>query len=215
MSIGSDRIPDVDRPNEQSKPAAVAAEARTAASNVASDAGDGLKQAAGEVATQAQNVAGEAKRQLSSVVHQTRSELTDQAATRTSQAAAGLRTLADQVQALAQGRPQDAGDLAGYLDDARARITKFSTRLDEGGPQGLVDDVSSFARRRPVVFLAAAAGAGFLVGRLARAGRAATRSDDSDSTVAIAPSSAPALAPPIPSASAGAEFGTPVAATLP
>ncbi len=212
MSIESDRIPEVDRPGEQSKPAAVAAEAKSAATGVATEAGDGVKQAAGEVVSQVQEVAGEARRQLSSVVDQTRAELTDQAAARTSQAASGLRTLADQVQALAQGRPGDAGDLAGYLDDARARIAKFSTRLDEGGPQGLVDDVSSFARRRPVVFLAAAAGAGFLVGRLARAGRAATQSGGPATAGAIAPTSATALAPPTPSP---VVFDAPSPATLP
>jgi hypothetical protein len=207
MSIESDRIPDVDRGGGQSKPAAVAADATSAAADVAATAGDGVKQAAGEVVTQVHEVAGEAKRQLSSVVDQTRAELTAQATARTSQAASGLRTLADQVQALAQGRLQEAGDLAGYLDDARARIATFSTRLDQGGPQALIDDVSSFARRRPVVFLAAAAGAGFLVGRLARAGRAATQSAGPS-----APTNTPALAPPTP---APVVFDAPSAASLP
>ena len=47
-----------------------------------------------------------------------------------------------------------------------------------GGPQGLLNDVTDFARRRPVVFLAAAVGTGFMVGRLARAGKAAHDAED-------------------------------------
>ena len=38
------------------------------------------------------------------------------------------------------------------------------------GPEGLVDDVTRFARRRPLVFIGACAGAGFLLTRFVRAG---------------------------------------------
>ncbi|MET0911352.1 MAG: hypothetical protein ABWZ99_17945 [Ilumatobacteraceae bacterium] len=163
--------------DDRSKPAQVADQATTAAADVASTATSSAKDVAGEAATQAKVVAGEAKRQIGNVVDQTRSELSQQAEQRTSQAVGGLRTLSDQVAALADGRPGDAGPLAGFLDEAKAKVSTFADRLDEGGPQGLLDDVTSFARRRPVVFLAAAGAAGFLVGRLARAGRAVHQDD--------------------------------------
>jgi ElaB/YqjD/DUF883 family membrane-anchored ribosome-binding protein len=174
MSIASDpgSVPVDNGADDRSKPAKVADQATTAATDVASTATSGAKDVAGEAATQAKVVAGEAKRQVGNVVDQTRRELSQQAEQRTSQAAGGLRTLSDQVAALADGRPGDAGPLAGYLDDARTRVTTIADRLEEGGAQGLLDDVTDFARRRPVVFLAAAGAAGFLVGRLARAGRA-------------------------------------------
>ena len=174
MSIASDpgSIPIDTETDERSKTAQVADRATTAAGDVTSTATSGAKDVAGEAATQAKVVEGEAKRQVGNVVDQTRHELTQQADQRTRQAAGGLRTLSDQVAALADGRPGDAGPLAGYLDDARARVSTIADRLDEGGPQGLLDDVTDFARRRPVVFLAAAGVAGFVVGRLARAGRA-------------------------------------------
>ena len=56
-----------------------------------------------------------------------------------------------------------------------------------GRPAGLLDDVTDFARRRPIVFLAAAGAAGFVVGRLARAGRA-VQQDDGDAADDPAPS---------------------------
>ncbi|MET0323600.1 MAG: hypothetical protein ABW219_00155 [Ilumatobacteraceae bacterium] len=183
MSITSDPGPTpIDNGADgRSKPAQVANQATSAAADVASTATSGAKDVAGEAATQAKVVAGEAKRQVGNVVDQTRRELTQQAEQRTSQAAGGLRTLSDQVAALADGRPGDAGPLAGYLDDARSRVSTIADRLDEGGAQGLLDDVTDFARRRPVVFLAAAGAAGFLVGRLARAGRA-VQQDNADTT---------------------------------
>jgi len=166
----------------QSKPAKIAGTATSAASDVASTAASGAKEAASEAATQAKVVAGEAKRQLGNVMDKTRQEISTQAEDRTRQAAGGLRTLADQVSALAEGRPHEAGPLVDYLDDAHTRVTSLANRLETGGPQGLIDDVSDFARRRPVVFLAAAVGAGFMVGRLARAGRAAQLDSSSETT---------------------------------
>ena len=62
----------------------------------------------------------------------------------------------------------------------KPRVSAFAERLDTNGPQGLLDDVTLFARRRPIVFLAAAAGAGFMIGRLARAGRAVQHNETGD-----------------------------------
>jgi hypothetical protein len=44
--------------------------------------------------------------------------------------------------------------------------------MEQGGPEGVIQDVAGFARRRPGMFLAGAAGIGFVVGRLVRAGAA-------------------------------------------
>jgi ElaB/YqjD/DUF883 family membrane-anchored ribosome-binding protein len=197
MTIDTDpgSIPVDTGPADRSKPAKVADTATTAASDVATTATSGAKDAASEAATQAKVVAGEAKRQVGHVVDQTRHELSQQADQRTRQAAGGLRTLSDQVSALADGRPGDAGPLAGYLDDARSRVSSLADRLEAGGPQGVLDDVTSFARRRPIVFLAAAGAAGFVVGRLARAGRAVQQ--DSSGTSGGPTAISPATTPPV------------------
>ena len=143
-------------------------------------------------------MAGEAKRQIGTVVDQTRRELSQQADERTRQAAGGLRTLADQAGAFAEGRPDDAGPLAGYLGDVQGRVAAFAERLETNGPQGLLDDVTNFARRRPIVFLAAAVGAGFMVGRLARAGRAVQQDGMAAASSPTGPSTSPAMELPAP-----------------
>ena len=83
--------------------------------------------------------------------------------------------MSDQLQALTEGRPGDAGPLAGYVTDARQQVASFASRLEDRGIEGVVDDVARFARRRPGVFLLAAAGAGFVVGRFVRSGVSVAR----------------------------------------
>jgi hypothetical protein len=58
-----------------------------------------------------------------------------------------------------------AGRTVKTLADATGQLAH---RLDQGGPEGMMSDVSRFARRRPGTFLALSAAAGFAVGRLAR-----------------------------------------------
>lgn len=156
--------------SEQSKPARVADQASSEASNVASTAADGARDVAGEVTTQAKAVAGQAKQQFDGLVGQARDEVRQQAQQRNEQAAGQLRTLSEQLVALADGRPDQAGPLVGYLHDAQDQVRSLASRLEQRGPQGVLDDVTGLARRRPGVFLAAAVGAGFVAGRVLRAG---------------------------------------------
>ena len=70
-------------------------------------------------------------------------------------AAQGLRSLAGELQALSQGRPQEAERLAGWVRSGQQRLQQWSDRLDRGGIDGVVQDLTSFARRRPLAFLGA------------------------------------------------------------
>ncbi len=153
--------------------------AKSAAGDVASTAGDEAKRVAGEAANQARSVIEEAKGQVSGLAGQARDELRAQAADRGQQAAQGLRTLSDQLGALSEGRPQEAGPLTDYLGEARSKVSSYASRLDDRGFEGVLHDVGDFARRRPGVFLAAALGAGFLAGRLVRSGAGSTGEPDS------------------------------------
>ena len=150
---------------------------------------------AGEVTTQAKAVAGEAKDQLATLVSQGRLEVRQQAEQRTAQLVGQLRSLSEQVTALAEGRPDTGGSLVGYLNEAQTRIRGLASRLEQGGTQGLVDDVTRFARRRPGVFLTGAAAAGFVVGRALRAGVASQQDSQQESDPAGAPRSAVADVP--------------------
>ncbi len=168
---------DLDQPGGSPGQASASGSAPAA---VASSAADGAKQVATEAGEQAKQVVGTAKEQLGSLVARTRGELRQQADSGSTKAAGQLRTLSDQVGALAEGRPESAGPLAGLLQEAQDQVGRLAGRIEEGGTQGVVDDVAGFARRRPGLFLAGAVGAGFVVGRLVRSGAAASQSDDGD-----------------------------------
>ena len=126
---------------------------------------------------QAGQVASEATQQVKQLVQQTRSELTEQAATQQKRVASGLRSLSKELSAMAHGseQPGMATDLA---QQAGERANAVASWLEEREPGHVVDEITRFARQRPGAFLALAAGAGFLVGRLGRGLKAAT--DDSN-----------------------------------
>jgi hypothetical protein len=136
---------------------AVARTAQSAAGDIASEAGDQAKVFLEEARTQARDFLSTAQDQLM-----------EQAQDRTQRASMGMRDLADQMRALAEGRPQDAGRMADWARQGQRRLAWWSSRLEQGGPEGLARDVAGFARRRPLAFLGACVGAGFLAGRLVK-----------------------------------------------
>lgn len=147
--------------------------ARNVASATASTASEATKDVAGQVTEQTKAVAVEAKVQAQQMLASTKTEVQQQAEERARQAAGHLREMSTSINALLDGRPYEATQLSGYLQQAQSKIDGVVDRLETAGPQGIVDDVSSFARRRPGAFLVAAGFAGFAIGRLARAGTAA------------------------------------------
>ena len=166
----------------------VAQTAKQEASNVASTAAGSAKQVASEAGTQAKAVAQQAKQQVTTLLDQTKNEVRQTAEQKGQQAAQSLRTVADQLRSLASGQPDQAGQLQQYVQDAQQRVSSFATRLETEGPQAVLQDVTRFARQRPAVFLLAAAGAGFAIGRLVRAGAAASSEQSSDGGAAFASS---------------------------
>jgi hypothetical protein len=179
-NVGTPARHDVSKPNGQdSDETSTAKVVAREASTVASSGVEAAKKVADEASAQVKDVAQQAKAQLTDLVGQTRAEVLQQAQARGEQAARGLRTLSDQIRALSDGRPGEAGPLMSYLDGARERVVGFAETLERRGPQGLLDDVSRFARRKPGAFLLVAATTGFAVGRLVRAGAAASH-DHSD-----------------------------------
>lgn len=147
------------------------------ASTTMSSATEGTKRVADEAAHQTKTVAHEAKAQAQQLMNDTKAEIHQQADARAHQASEGLRTFSSSITALLEGRPDEAEQLRAYLEQAKSKVDAIAARVETRGPQGLVDDLSTFARRRPGAFLVAAGAAGFAAGRLARAG-AATASDE-------------------------------------
>jgi len=67
----------------------------------------------------------------------------------------------------------DASDEQGMATDlvsqAAARVDSAASWLDEREPGAILEEAKSFARQRPGLFIALAAGAGVVAGRLTKA----------------------------------------------
>jgi len=141
--------------------------AKDQAGAVAGTASDAGKHVAGVAGEQAGQVASEASQQVKDLVHQTRGELTEQAAAQQKRVAGGLRSLGEELHSMAQNSEQQ-GPATDLVKQAAERTSKVASWLEDRGPGNVVDEVTRFARQRPGAFLAIAAGAGLLVGRLGR-----------------------------------------------
>ena len=145
----------------------------------AADVTDSAKQAGTQVAQtvkeQAAGVTNEAGRQAKQLLAEAQSELSEQAAQQQQKVAGGLHALADELDGLVRGSEQDgvATDLA---RQAAEKARQIGTWLEERDPGSLLNEVRDFGRRRPGAYLAIAAGAGILAGRLARGLSASTDS---------------------------------------
>jgi hypothetical protein len=153
--------------------------AKDQAKSVASDAKQSGQQVAETAKEQTREVAAEASQQAKELYQQVRSEFGDQAATQHQRAASGLRTLGNELSSMAQGSEQSgvASDLAKQASD---RVHTLAGWLESREPGDVLSEVTSFARRKPGTFLAAAAAVGFLGGRLTRG--LAAESGDNDAT---------------------------------
>jgi hypothetical protein len=122
---------------------------------------------------QAAGVAAEAGRQGRDLLRQGQDQLGEQAAQGQRRLAAQLLSLSEQLSSMADRSGQDgvAADLACH---AASRARDAGQWLAERGPVQVIDEVQAFARRRPAVFVALAAGAGLVAGRLTRGLKAAS-----------------------------------------
>jgi hypothetical protein len=100
-----------------------------------------------------------------------------------------LLSLGDELHSMADasGRGGMAADLA---HQAASNVRYAGQWLDARKPGQVADEVQSFARRRPAVFLALATGAGLVAGRLTRG---LTDADSEDSAAMAAPAVAQGL----------------------
>jgi hypothetical protein len=128
---------------------------------------------AGVAREQASGVAAEAGRQGRDLLRQAQNQLEEQAAQGQRRLAAGLLSLSDELSSMADGSTQGAA-AADLARDAASRARDAGQWLGGRRPAQVVDEVQSFARRRPGVFLALAAAAGLVAGRLTRAMKAAS-----------------------------------------
>lgn len=146
---------------------------------VARTAKQDTRELAGTVRSQAEQVKGELTGQVREMLAETQGQLQQQADAQANRLAGVLSQVGGQAVALASGRPEQAGPLVEYAEQAANWLDSAASHIEERGLEGLATDVVDFARRRPAVFLAGAAVVGFGVGRLVRSGAVSSNGDGS------------------------------------
>lgn len=146
----------------------------------ASQMGDAGRETAHDAKERAREVAHEARDRAHGLADRTRSELRSQAGSQQQRLAEGLRSLGDELSQMAGGTrdPGYASDLVERAGDATRRAAQW---FEDREPTTVLHEVEDFARRRPGVFLAVAAGAGLLVGRFLRGAKDAPDDGGQDS----------------------------------
>ena len=150
--------------------------AKDSAKQVGSDGKDAAKNVAGTAASEAKSVAAEASSQAKDLLGTVTSEVKSQAGAQQGKVTDGLRGISDELRSMAE--KSDNGMVSGLVQQASDRGHTAADWLEGRDASEVLEDVKAFARRKPGTFLALAAGAGLVVGRLTR-GAVANRSSDS------------------------------------
>jgi hypothetical protein len=129
---------------------AVASEAKSAATDVAGTAKEQAADVLSETVTQAKDLTAQVKQQA-----------TEQLGTQHEKITGSLKDLSSQL---------SSGDTSGIvgqvLSEAGSRLQSLADYVERVGPDGLVRDARSYARRNPGTFLLGAALAGLVSGRI-------------------------------------------------
>ncbi len=165
-----------------SKPSPRPASKADAAREQAREVGQGATQAGSQVAQtaveQGKELAAEAGRQTRNLAAEARSQVHGQAAAQQRRAASGLHGLGDELESMARQGGQ-SGLASELVAQAADRSHRFAGWLEQREPGSVLDEVRSVARRHPGAFLAGAAVAGVVFGRLTRGAVAAGSNGDS------------------------------------
>jgi hypothetical protein len=161
-ATGSDTGPTADGGTASDKADA----ARHEAASVAGDAKQSAQQVAGTTKEQAGKVASEAAGQAKQLFGQAAGELKDQAGAQQEKAAAGLRSVGEQLGSMAQG--SDGGIAQELVSNLSGRAYGVAEWLEGRDPGSLLADVKQFAARKPGTFIAIAAVSGLLAGRVVK-----------------------------------------------
>ncbi len=158
---------------------------------------DQAKHAASVATDEAKQVASDVRDQARGLLDETKNQVQDQSRTQRDRLVETLRTFGDDL----DGMAQDGNGLAsGAAREVAQRARTISERLDGREPSELLDDLRSFARRRPGMFLAGAVISGVVVGRLLRGGRDAAQAETSGVETDIGATQSQAFAPVTPAA---------------
>lgn len=183
-----------------------ASQVGSAATSATGDVAGTAAAATGDVATtakeQAGNVVGESLDQAKDLAGQARDTVADQVRSQTERLTGQLQSLSGQL------REGDTSGIVGQvLSEAGQRLQALADHVQQAGPEGVLADLRSYARRNPGSFLLGAAAAGLVTGRLVKgmtsggSGSPTPQAVSSPVTTGIAPAGAPGIDPyPVPPA---------------
>jgi hypothetical protein len=150
----------------------------------ATDAAEAAKQASADVAQtaaeKAKDVAQETSKQARDLVGEARQQVRQQVGTQHRSLVSNLRSLSDELSGMT-AHTEEPGMATEAVGQLRDRVQGAADWLEGREPGDLVEELRSFARRRPGAFLLGAVAAGVVAGRLTR-GVVAVHADDADTT---------------------------------
>ena len=154
--------------------------AKGEAANVKGTAVDAGKGVAATAKDQASTVASEAGNQAKNLVGQVLGEVRGQASTQQQRLATSIHSIAQELGSF--GAQSEGGPVAGLAQQASRKTGEIAHWLENREPADLLDELRTFARRRPGMFLGLSALAGVVIGRVGRGAVAANTSLDSGSS---------------------------------
>jgi len=147
----------------QQQAGAVAGTAKEQAASVASTATTAASEVTGTAKEQVGSVVGETVAQAKDLTSTVKEQASQQVKSQTEFASQALRDLSKQ---LSEG--DTSGVVGTVLTEVGNRVQGLADALEQKGPQGLLEDARTFARRSPGTFLLGAALAGLVTGRLVK-----------------------------------------------
>lgn len=173
----TDRWP-TDSPEASAGTADVAKGEAAAVKDTAVDAG---KDVASTAKAEAANVVADTKAQAKNLLGSVTSEVRDQAGSQQQKIAASVQSLSQELTGMASGSAE-SGPLTDLAEQAAQKGGEIARWLEDREPSDVLAELKSFARRKPITFLALCGLAGVVAGRLTRGVVAANTSIDSPST---------------------------------
>ena len=152
--------------------------AKDQASQVTESAKDAGQNVADTAKDQASQVAEETKQQAKNLVGSATGEVQQQVGSQQQKLAGFVGSMADELDGMASNSSQ-SGPITDLVRQASSKGSEIARFLEDREPQDVLEEVKSFARRRPGTFLAICGIAGVVAGRVTRGAVAANTSVDS------------------------------------
>jgi hypothetical protein len=162
-------LSDFDRPPTQdtNRSAEVAHTAQDKANEGAGLVGEKATDVARTAKDQAANTVTEATTEARNLLEELREQVQGQSRAQAQQLAGNVRRLADELREMSDnGKPDSTA--AAVVRQVADGGRQAAAHLENRGPEGIVEDLRDFARRKPGLFLAGAAVAGFAAARLGK-----------------------------------------------